>query len=215
MRDNKAFLVIIGGLLLFLVVGGMFVLASKGKSLSKEEQMAILGARTGYSMGTQDAPVKIIEYSDFECPACAQVYPFSDKVLADYDGKVLFEFRHFPLNNIHKNAQVAAEASEAAGAQGKFWEMHDKLFETQDKWVNLDNDSLITLLVEYAGEMGVTDLGRFQNEIERQIYADVIAQDAQAAKDLKLSGTPSIFVNGQKLEKLSYDELKKSIESQL
>lgn len=87
--------------------------------------------------GTLGAPVIILEYSDFQCPFCARSFPTVQQVLKEYSGRVLFAYKHFPLNSIHPRAQKAAEASECARDQDKFWEFHDKLFETQSDWANL------------------------------------------------------------------------------
>lgn len=87
--------------------------------------------------GTAGAPVTLLEYSDFQCPFCARAFPTTQKILSEYDGKVLFAYKHFPLTSIHPHAQKAAEASECARDQDKFWEFHDKLFETQSDWASL------------------------------------------------------------------------------
>ena len=89
------------------------------------------------TQGTTGAPVTILEYSDFQCPFCARSFPTVQQMLKEYSGRVLFAYKHFPLNAIHPRAQKAAEASECARDQGKFWEFHDKLFERQSDWTGL------------------------------------------------------------------------------
>ncbi|HJZ06173.1 hypothetical protein A2634_01875 [Candidatus Amesbacteria bacterium RIFCSPHIGHO2_01_FULL_48_32] len=89
------------------------------------------------TQGTKGAPITLIEYSDFQCPFCSRAFPTVQQILKEYSGKVLFAYKHFPLSQIHPNAQKSAEAAECAKDQGKFWEFHDKLFEDQTQWANL------------------------------------------------------------------------------
>lgn len=98
---------------------------------------ATVNVGTASTKGPADAPVKIIEYSDFQCPFCARAFPTVTQILKEYDGKVQFAYKHFPLVSIHPRAQKSAEAAECAKEQGKFWEFHDKLFEAQSDWASL------------------------------------------------------------------------------
>ena len=110
-----------------------------------------------HSRGPASAPVTLVEYGDYQCPYCGQAYPVIQKLLARMGSKVRFVFRNFPLQEIHPNAQMAAEAAEAAGAQGKFWEMHDRLYEHQ-KELKQEN------LIRHAGAIGL-DVNRFKEEL--------------------------------------------------
>jgi protein-disulfide isomerase len=139
-------------------------------------------------LGPPDAPITLVEYGDFECPNCLAAYPVIQGLLASLENRLRFVFRHFPIVLSHDHAQKAAEAAEAAGAQGKFWEMHDLLFEHQDE---LDTVSLIA----YAGTLGL-DVERFTRELQSGTYADRVYDDRAGGEVGGVSWTPTFFVNG-------------------
>jgi Na+/H+ antiporter NhaA len=137
--------------------------------------------------GPLDAPVTVLEYGDFECPYCGQAEPAVRELLREH-GEVRYVWRHLPLNDVHPNAQRAAEAAEAAAEQGAFWEMHDLLLERQDALGYRD-------LVGYARELGL-DVERFQDDLRTRTGAGHIAQDVDSADLSGVSGTPTFFING-------------------
>jgi Na+/H+ antiporter NhaA len=137
--------------------------------------------------GPGDAKVTLVEYGDLECPFCGQAEPVVRELLADI-GDLRYVWRHLPLSDVHPRAQLAAEASEAAAAQGKFWEMHDLLLDHQDQLAPKD-------LMEHA-RMLELDVDRFSNELRRHTYASRIAEDVDGADLSGVSGTPTFFVNG-------------------
>ena len=139
--------------------------------------------------GPEDAPVVLVEYGDFECPYCGQAEPVLRELLRD-SGEVRYVWRHLPLGDVHPHATLAAEAAEAAAAQGAFWEMHDLLLAHQDALSPRD-------LVAYAGRLGL-DLDRFTDDLERQSGAARIAEDVEGADLSNVSGTPTFFVNGRR-----------------
>ncbi len=139
--------------------------------------------------GPRESPVTIVEYGDFECPYCGQAEPIVRKFLADH-GDVRYVWRHLPLHDVHPEAQIAAEASEAAANQGKFWEMHDLLLRRQDHLKLPD-------LVGYAGELGL-DVQRFKDELQRHANASRVADDLDSASLSSVSGTPTFFINGRR-----------------
>ncbi|WP_327677405.1 Na+/H+ antiporter NhaA [Streptomyces sp. NBC_00467] len=139
--------------------------------------------------GPRDAPVTVVEYGDFECPYCGQAEPVVREMLAD-EGDVRYVFRHLPLTDVHPNAQLAAEAVEAAGEQGAFWEMHDLLMERQDALRPTD-------MVRYASELGL-DVDAFRHHIKRRRGAGRIADDVESADLSGVTGTPTFFVNGRR-----------------
>jgi Na+/H+ antiporter NhaA len=139
--------------------------------------------------GPLEAPVTVVEYGDFECPFCGQAEPAVRELLHDF-ADVAYVWRHLPLNDVHPNAQLAAEASEAAAEQGAFWEMHDLLLDHQDA---LDPDDL----VGYAGELGL-DAERFADDLARRAGAMRVADDVDSADLSGVSGTPTFFVNGRR-----------------
>ena len=140
--------------------------------------------------GPFDAPTKLLEYGDFECPFCGQAHAYVQAVEERLGDALCFAFRHFPLTNMHPHAQRAAEAAEAAGAQGKFWEMHDLLFENQDALEDED-------LVGYADQLGL-DVTRFLGEIESGIHTPRVREDFKNGVRAGVNGTPTFFINGQR-----------------
>ncbi|HEX6714734.1 MAG TPA: Na+/H+ antiporter NhaA [Thermoleophilaceae bacterium] len=143
-----------------------------------------------HARGPDDAPVTLVEYGDFECPYCGRAEPILRELLSEVGGEVRFVFRHLPLTDVHEHAQLAAEATEAAGAQGRFWEMHDLLFDHQDALTGRD-------LMRYAEELGL-DVDRFHKDLKRHEHAPRVARDVESAELSGVSGTPTFFVNGQR-----------------
>ncbi|MCO5973155.1 Na+/H+ antiporter NhaA [Actinoallomurus soli] len=137
----------------------------------------------------RDALVTLVEYGDFECPYCGQAEPVVRELLAGY-GDVRYVWRHLPLQDVHPNAQFAAEASEAAAAQGAFWEMHDTLMDHQ-------GDLRLGDLIRYAEELGL-DVARFRRDLREQTGASRVAEDVQSADLSGVSGTPTFFINGRR-----------------
>jgi Na+/H+ antiporter NhaA len=140
--------------------------------------------------GPEDAPVTLIEYGDFECPYCGQAERVIRELLSSHGADVRYVWRHLPLNDVHPSAQVAAEASEAAAAQGKFWEMHDILLGHQ-------GDLTPRALTRYAEELGL-DVDRFKDELRRREHALRVSEDVASADESGVSGTPTFFINGRR-----------------
>ena len=141
--------------------------------------------------------IVVVEFSDFQCPACQSVQEPLKQILKKYEGKVTFVYRHFPLPSIHKNAQIAAQAGEAAGMQGKFFEMHDKLFAAQRECEFLPDPK--EKFGEYASGIGL-DKDKFMADLESQAAKDGVSRDSLDATRFRLTGTPTFFVNGVKIE---------------
>jgi len=160
-----------------------------------DKPIADIAGEMRYKKG--EASVTLVEFSDFQCPACLAVQEPLKQILTKYEGKVQFVYRHFPLSSIHKNAQMAAQASEAAYNQGKFWEMHDKLFITQANWQGIGDPREI--FTKYAKELGMEE-GKFVNDMESQTTKDVISTDLLTTTRYRLTGTPTFFINGIKIE---------------
>ena len=142
--------------------------------------------------GPPDAPVTLLEYGDYQCPYCGAAHPIVKALQRRLGDTMRFAFRHFPLATIHEYAEGAAEAAEAAGAQGKFWAMHDMLFENQP---NLDFDSLVA----YATELGL-DAERFALELENHVHAPRVREDFVSGIRSGVNGTPTFFINGMRHE---------------
>jgi len=144
---------------------------------------------TDHLLGPRRAPVSVVEYGDLECPNCKQAAPGVRLLLKSFENKVCFAFRHFPLEGVHPHAELAAEAAECAGAQGKFWEMHDLL---------LDNQQHLKLnhLRNYAERLQL-DMPRFIADIDDHIYLQRVREHVQSGRDGGVRGTPTFFVNGR------------------
>ncbi|MGZ4201086.1 MAG: Na+/H+ antiporter NhaA [Thermoleophilaceae bacterium] len=140
--------------------------------------------------GAEDAPVTLVEYGDYQCPYCGQAELVVRELLSSFGDEVRYVWRHLPLNDVHPNAQLAAEAAEAAGSQGRFWEMHDKLLEHQDELAGRD-------VMRYAEELGL-DLDRFHEELMDHDHAGRVSDDVDSADASGVAGTPSFFINGQR-----------------
>src|SRR6267378_1402793 len=138
--------------------------------------------------GPEDAPVTLVEYGDFECPYCAAAYLIVKKIQEVMGAQLRFVFRHFPLTQIHPHAEGAAEASEAAGAQGQFWQMHDLLFENQRALDAMH-------LPGYAEELNL-DSRRFVRELEERVYQPRVREDFMSGVRSGVNGTTAFFING-------------------
>jgi protein-disulfide isomerase len=155
------------------------------------------GAPNPHVRGGEHAAVTLEEFSDFECPACRNLDPGLRKISRDYGDRVRWVFRNFPLTTIHKYAFVAARAAEAAGAQGKFWEMHDMLYDNRDQWAEAPEPR--DLFANYAARLGL-DVQKFRADMDqRQDLVDRIKADYDRGVSLRVQGTPTIFINGREL----------------
>mgnify|MGYP000891257719 FL=1 len=158
-----------------------------------------------------NGPVQVVEFGDYQCPACAAAEPNVQKLKEEMGDKITFVYRNFPLP-IHKNAMPAAEAAEAAGAQGKYWEMHSKLYTTQTEWENLPNP--VDKFAEYAKELGL-DADKLKKDVEENKYVDFINQDKRDGEDIGVNATPTFYINGKKAESFDYATLKSMVEEAL
>jgi len=147
---------------------------------------------TEHVQGSIDSLISLIEYGDYECPYTGMAYPIVKEIMKRFKNKIYFEFRNFPLNDIHPHAQHAAEAAEAAATQDKFWQMHEYLFEHQKA---LDDSHLL----QYAKKVRL-DLNKFKNEMTGHVYAPLIEKSLKSGIDHGVEGTPTFFVNGKRYE---------------
>lgn len=158
----------------------------------------------------EDGKVTLVEFLDFECEACGAAYPFIEQLRETYDGRVTFVVRHFPL---HNNSVAAAKAAEAAGAQGKFDEMYKKLFETQASWGE-SRESKEAVFFGFAEELGL-DMDAFMAVYEDPDTEKKVKRDQADGRELGVQGTPTFFVNGDKVDLQSSDDLIAKIEAEL
>jgi protein-disulfide isomerase len=144
---------------------------------------------TDHVLGARHAPVVVVEYGDFQCPTCKQAAPSVKLLLERFANRVLFAYRHFPLEEAHPYALAAAEAAECAGEQGRFWEMHDLLFANQEHLRPKH-------LPEYAQQLGL-DMARFSAEMDDHVYLQRVREHQASGHRSHVRGTPGFFVNGR------------------
>jgi len=209
LRERKAATrrVILWGSVAVLLAGsfyGLIQLASRMPEVDTASVLTDALSPSDWTKGNSEGKVTLIEYSDFQCPACGAYYPLLKKLNEDLKDKIHFGYRHFPLTQIHKNAEPSAYAAEAAGKQGKFWEMHDKLFENQSEWSEL-SDARPTF-IGYAESLGL-DKARFESDMASGEVKDKVAKDNLSALSAKVNATPTFFLNGRKLQNpRTYDD---------
>ena len=158
--------------------------------------------------GDADAPVTLVEYGDYQCPYCGRAYPIVKAVQNHFGKRLRFVFRNFPLSEIHPHAAQAAAAAEAAADHGKFWEMHDHLFEHQNRLGERD-------LVNYASELGITS-GGFLELMQSEEKADRVQEDFMTGVRSGVNGTPTFFINGVRYDgSWDFADLVSAIEASL
>lgn len=153
-------------------------------------------ASNDHVQGSPTSTVVLVEYSDFQCPACAVYYPVVRQVLDHYGPRVAFVYRHFPLMQIHPHARLAAQASEAAHAQGAFWGMYDLLFQHQKEW-SKEADPEDTF-IGYARQLGL-NTDQFRDDLDSSVTRDKIAADMRSGDRAQVNSTPTFFLNGKPL----------------
>ena len=152
------------------------------------------GAQPPHVRGNPNAPFTLEEFGDFQCPSCGIFYAEVKKIEDGYRDRLRVIFREFPLVPTHQHALEAAQAAEAAGLQGRFWEMHDKLYENQKAWSDVKD--VMPMFIDYARQIGV-DIDRFSRDFGGEAVAQRIFQDGKRGHALGVTGTPSFFVNGK------------------
>lgn len=163
--------------------------------------------------GNASSSVVLMEYSDFQCPACRTYYPVIRELVTQYGDRIAFVYRHFPLTSIHPNAEFAARAAEAAGKQGKFWEMHDLLFEKQNEWSGVSD--IVSTFRSYATLLGIS-VDQFELDFRSKEVKDLVTAERVHALRVGLQGTPSFFINGNQIRNPnSIEEFKTMIEGAL
>lgn len=184
------------------------------RSFKVETQVAAVDERLvrpdSPTLGPEKAAVTLVEFLDPECESCRAFHPAVKRILNEYEGRVRLVVRYMPF---HGNSVLAASATEAAGDQGKYWEMQDLLFERQSEWGH-HSEPQRDLMVKYAQELGL-DVEKFKASLSNLLVLQKLERDKQDGMALGVNGTPTFFVNGRKLESLSYNELKAQIDSHL
>jgi len=197
MKRYLPFLIIVA--VLIVAAGSViwFVQKSKQNGLSNTNANAQSDTAGGaHVRGPANAPVTVEEYGDFQCPPCGRMYPELKKIEQEYGDKIKVIFRNFPITTQHKFAMIAAEAAEAADFQGKYWEMHDKLYENQQAWDTSDDPG--PAFISYARELGL-DLERFTRDMNGAEARSRVEQDMQMGNTAGVNATPTFLVNGRML----------------
>lgn len=197
------------GIILFfsvlLIGGGIFFLSKQTPSNSLiGDKVYDINYSLGQKVGSDSAKVKLVEFSDFQCPACGAAEPFVTELREAKNPNVQIIYRHFPLNR-HRLARMAANVAEAAGEQGKFWQMHDKIFETQLDWPDLDNP--VDFFVNLAKSLGLEE-NKIREAAENSTYNNKIEADFNEGLKLSVNSTPTFYLNGRKLNIQNFAQLK-------
>lgn len=156
-----------------------------------------------YAKGNPDAKVVLVEFSDFQCPACLAAKPTVDAIFAKHKDKMIFAYREFPLDQ-HPFSHKAAQAAEAAGVQGKFWEMYDLLFANQEKFAD-------SIFPDLAKQLSL-DMTKFESDMKSPTLTDRVNADQADGTRFGVNSTPSFFLNGKKLDLASFDDLTKAVD---
>jgi protein-disulfide isomerase len=219
MRPYSPFLLIAGGLALGLAAGFFLFLATR---LDPDEDprgignlaQARPGAEPPHVRGNPDAPVTLEEFTDFECAVCGKHYQTLRQLEGEYGSRVRFIFREFPMIADHHRALEAARAAEAAARQGRFWEMHDHLFENGQDWARTVVPRLS--FVKYAKALGL-DASRFEADLDNRAIYDRILADLDRGKSIKINATPAIFIDARLVPPrlMTYEGMRKLIEAAL
>lgn len=180
---------VIAGVIYLIVVGG-------GGGSSTNATVAAVDPAVDHIEGSATAQVVMVEYSDYECSACSAYYPTVKEMQTKYGDKLALVYRNYPLTTLHQYAQVSAEAAEAAGLQGKYWEMHDKLFDNRD-WVTASN--VKQTLIGYAKELKL-DEKKFATDIDSSTVKNRIQRDVDSGNAVAITGTPTFFLNGKRID---------------
>jgi protein-disulfide isomerase len=188
--------------------------ANNTTTTSNEAAANETGATPPHTHGPADAPVTLEEFGDFECPPCGLLHPVLQTMEKEFSGRIRIIFREFPLVPTHVHALAAARSAEAAGLQGKFWEMHDLLYENQKTWHGAFDARPI--FEDYATKIGL-NLEKFRSDSSGEVVAQRIFLDGKRGHALGVNGTPTVFMNGREVpfESLAPDKLRALIQEQL
>jgi protein-disulfide isomerase len=200
---NKAFWAVIAAVI--VIFGGILLFKGNGNTPSSSSAKP-----TNHVIGKNTDGVLLVEYGDYQCPFCGEYYPVVKQVQQQYGDRITFQFRNLPLLQIHQNAFAAARAAEAADLQGKFWQMHDMLYENQQAWSS--NSNARSVFEGYAQKLGL-NVDKFKKDfasstVNDRINADVLALD----KTKQEKSTPTFFLNGKKIKPTSVEEFSKLID---
>lgn len=218
--DKRAW--IIFGAAVIAILGGLVYMSQResvdvsevdhSQIQTSENEQSSIG---DHVYGDADSQVVLIEYGDFQCPGCANFHRNFKPLMEDYEDKIAFVYRHFPLTQLHPNARAAAAAAEAAGRQGKYWDMHNLLFDNQNSWGGQNGSQRDGVFRTYARELDL-DIEKFNNDIGSTMVSQKINYDQSLGKANGVTGTPSLFLNGEMIEQSKYnspEEIRKTLDA--
>lgn len=199
---------------LIVALAGVFWFAKRDTADGPNQDGSSAVEPTNHTQGEGEKGVTLVEYGDFECPACGQYYAIVKEIKNKFGDDITFQFRHFPLTQIHRNAMAAHRAAEAAGRQGKFFEMHDQLYEQQQVWASSPNPT--SIFEDYARELGL-NVDQFKQDAASQEVNRIINADIREAQKIGATSTPTFVINGRKLEQnpRDYESFVKLIEEEI
>ncbi|MFH1256351.1 MAG: thioredoxin domain-containing protein [Candidatus Diapherotrites archaeon] len=208
--ESNIFTYALVGFFVLLLAAGLYLFINPAPPAADYDMQRLLEG-AAHVKGPADAKVTIVEFSDFQCPVCKTAHETVNRVLSEYSGKIRFVYRHFPLGSIHPFASSAAEASECAAEQGKFWEMYDKLFLEQPSWTSIGAEKF----KEFARELNL-DVAQFDSCVGSRKYSLKVQEDFALGVSVNMQGTPTFFINGVKYQGvLSLSQFKKIIDAEL
>lgn len=218
---NKVFIIVVAATVI-LIFAGVFLFSGKSTtSVSTSKVNASLLIPQGaietsgivngnYLPASPSATVTLVEFGDYECPACGTYNPIVKQALTDFAGKITYVFRNYPLPQ-HANAQISSDAVEAAGLQGKYWQMHDEVYDTQNNWSSLADPT--SVFVGYAKDLGL-DTNQFTKDLTSSEVKDKVQNDTNDGNTVGITETPTFYLNGEKITLTgSYDQFKSLINS--
>lgn len=206
-KELKVFGGILVGTLIAIVAAAFFMTSRQGPTAETIAPVEVLVKSDSWTEGPKDAKVVVTEFADFECPACKAAEPTVQQVRSEYKDKILYVYRYFPLPG-HRQAMISAQAAEAAGKQGKFWEMHEALFVNQPNFE-------VEQLKQYAIDLGL-NVDQFMTDLDSDAVRQHVLNDKADGLSLNVNATPTFFINGRRYTGiLTFDEFKAAIDAEL
>lgn len=190
-----------------ILIGSFLAIMLMGSGSSSSVKLTGDIAKDEWIRGDANAKVTLVEYSDFQCPACRYWETEVKALVAEFGAHIRLVYRHFPLNTIHQNAQIAAQAAEAAGLQNKFWEMHDLLFENQPTWEPQTPTQLTQTFSDYASKIGI-NVDQFKKDLNSDQVVKLVNDDANGGTAMGIDSTPTFYLNGTKLNLSSNEQFR-------
>ncbi|MBI2590061.1 thioredoxin domain-containing protein [Candidatus Berkelbacteria bacterium] len=199
-----------------LLVVGIIMFDTNQRQVSGTTSAEVATIKEGeWTTGPNEAPVTLIEYSDFQCPACGNYFPTVETLKQEFGDQLRFVYRHYPLKSIHKHAESTAKAAEAAGLQGKFWEMHSQLFTHQTDWSKQSEEEAQAIFRTYGKNIGL-NLTLYDEAFSSNAVNEAINDDIRTGDLAKISGTPTFILNGEYIKNpSSLDEFRGLIRAKI